>query len=176
MRLIVIIFVLIPFLLVVDACKVSVKKETEIVKYYDDGKVESRFFLVNGKKNGEATLYHKNGQIKQRGNWKDDKQEGVWLFYYDNGQISEKIPYKNDLQDGWAVFYYPDGSLNQEGNFTKGIPEGISKIYYRGTNKVKELSNWSNGKRNGEETIFDSIGPGSKKYIWKDDVVVKSLQ
>ena len=159
-----------------SACNVSLKKETKIVKYYDDGKMESQVFVVGNKKNGKATLFYPNGQIKQEGNWKDDKQEGVWLFYYEDGKLSEKIPFKNDLQDGVSVFYYPDGSLSQETDFIKGKANGISKIYYQSINKVKNLSNWSDGKRNGEQTIFDSVGSGFRKYIWKDDAVVKSLQ
>ena len=159
-----------------SACNVSIKKGTKLVKHYDDGKIESQISIINNKKNGEATLFYHNGQIKQQGNWKDDKQEGVWLFYYEDGKVSQKIPFKNDLQDGLSVFYYPDGSLSQETNFIKGKPDGIAKIYYQGINKVKNLSNWNYGKRNGEQTIFDSIGLGFRKYIWKDDSVVKSLQ
>jgi uncharacterized protein len=176
MQSIFIIFVVTPLVTFLSACNVSVKKEKKIVKYYGDGKIESQVVVIDNKKNGEATLFYQNGQIKQQGNWKDNKQEGVWLFYYEDGKVSQKIPFKNDLQDGPSVFYYPDGSLSQETNFVKGKPEGISKTYYQGINKVKDLSNWSDGKRNGEQTIFDSIGSRFRKYIWKDDVVVKSLQ
>jgi antitoxin component YwqK of YwqJK toxin-antitoxin module len=171
-----IIFAFTSLVTFLSACNVSLKKETKVVKYYNDGKIESQVLVKDNKKNGEATLFYHNGQIKQQGNWKDDKQEGVWLFYFEDGKVSQKIPFKNDLQDGQSVFYNPDGSLSQETNFIKGKPEGISKIYYQSINKVKNLSNWSDGKRNGEQTIFDSIGSGFRKYIWKDDVVVKSLQ
>ena len=72
------ILVLLNFLL---ACKVSVKKEIKLTKYYDDGKVESEGFIINGKQNGLLKLFYNNGKIKEEGNWVDGKQEGAFLFY-----------------------------------------------------------------------------------------------
>ena len=162
------------FSLLLSSCQVTVKKELKVEKYYPDGKLESTVFMQNGKKNGIAKVYFPNGKLKEEGKWVDDKQEGLWIFYYEDGTVSEKIPFINDFQDGLSVFYYPDGSLAQETNFIKGKPNGISKIYYREINKLNNLSNWSDGKRNGEQTIFDSIGSHFRKYIWKDDVVIMS--
>ncbi len=154
------------------SCNVSVKKEIKLEKFYPDGKIESRGITLDGKKNGPATLFYQNGKIKQEGNWENDKQEGLWFFYYDDGSISEKINFKSDYQDGQSTFYFPNGSIDQEIQFTAGKPNGISKTYYRDINKVKQLSKWISGKRNGELIIFDSLGNGSKKYLYKDDQLI----
>ena len=90
------------------------------------------------------------------------------LFYFTNedGTMSQKINFRNDSQDGLSTFHFPDGSLDQETEFSNGRPNGI-KIYYRGIHKVKNISTWRFGKRNGEQTIFDSLGTASLNIIFK---------
>ena len=161
------------FLLFLYSCQISVKKEIKVEKYYPDGRVESRVSMQNGKKNGIASLFYPTGKLKEEGKWVNDKQEGLWIFYYEEGRISGKINFINDFQDGQSTFYFPNGSLDQEVQFKDGAPNGISKSYYRDITKVKEQSEWVLGKRNGTVIIFDSMGNNFKKYLYKDDKLIK---
>jgi uncharacterized protein len=166
-------FNILRFVFLFFSCNVSVKKETKIEKYYPDGKIESRAFMKDGKKNGTANLFYPNGKLKQEGEWVNDKQEGIWTFYYEDGSVLGKTNFVNDLQDGQSIFYFPNGSLDQEVQFKEGKPVGISKSYYRDINKVKVQSEWVSGKRSGIVIIYDSLGNGSKKYLYKDGVKVE---
>jgi antitoxin component YwqK of YwqJK toxin-antitoxin module len=164
------------FIFLFTACQVSVKKEIKVEKYYPDGKVESIAFMQDGKKNGIASLFYPNGKLKQQGKWVNDKQEGIWTFYYEDGAVSGKINFVNDFQNGQSIFYFPNGNLDQEVQFKDGKPNGISKSYYRDINKVRQQSEWVFGKRNGIVIIYDSVGTSSKKYLYKDDSLVKEYK
>ena len=54
-------------------------------EFYEDGKLKSEIFKMNGKEEGIFKEFHRNGFLKSEVNYIDDKQIGVYKLYHTNG-------------------------------------------------------------------------------------------
>ncbi|MBL5769225.1 MULTISPECIES: toxin-antitoxin system YwqK family antitoxin [Heyndrickxia] len=54
---------------------------------YDNGNLESYFFVENGVKQGAYVEFYPNGNIKRVGNMDKSASEGEQIEYYENGQL-----------------------------------------------------------------------------------------
>lgn len=51
--------------------------------------------LLEVKKEGELIRYHQNGKMMSKSFYKNDVMEGTATFYFKNGYVQSKVTYKN---------------------------------------------------------------------------------
>jgi antitoxin component YwqK of YwqJK toxin-antitoxin module len=59
----------------------------ECFSFYDDGRVCSKSFYINGKLHGEFISFYENGQVLRQCLLNDDVYHGEYITYYGNGQV-----------------------------------------------------------------------------------------
>lgn len=121
-----------------------------VVKYYPDGKVQSKESYKNGLSNGPSITWYKNGQISFRGNYIDDKNIEVKIWY-PNGNLFIDLVRDPDAGTGNMIEYYASGEKWSESRWDK--KERIIKDWLRDGRLVAEstrcLGKWQNG------TVFE---------------------
>ena len=55
--------------------------------WYDNGQMESQWFMLNGTQVGQGIGWHSNGLLRYTGFFVDGKEEGKHKWYYNNGQL-----------------------------------------------------------------------------------------
>jgi len=63
------------------------------IYYYENGKVWSEGYFVNGKSEGLRITYFENGNKRYEGSYKNDLRTGIWKFYTEDGKPAEEIDY-----------------------------------------------------------------------------------
>lgn len=156
MRLLIILFILIPF-----------------ISFSQINKTDA-----NGLKQGLWQKKQANGQLLYEGYFKDDKPVGEWKRYHPGGQVKAIIAYKEDtahtqLFDVWQKKVAEGDYINQkkenvwkiyknnllvaDEEYKNGIKEGNSHRYYN-TGELMEEKQWINGKEEGNYQIFFKTG------------------
>lgn len=120
--------------------------------YFDDGKVASEGFLVNGKPDGYWKTYYPNGQLKSAGNRKEYQLDSVWVFYTDSGLLSQEVTYAFDMKNGVRNTYDEAGALSKREYFKNDI-KTLKAEYYFPKGTLKEL------------IPIDTIGKGKEQGI-----------
>jgi len=135
---------------------------------------------ANGMRQGSWQKTWPNGRMMYKGQFKDDKPVGEWTRYYEGGQIKARIRYcensdsaytrlfNNDgekLAEGVYVdkkregnwIFYSNGQKIAEETYADGLKHGVSKTYYP-TGELFEMSDWQNGKQDGNHRVFFKNG------------------
>jgi antitoxin component YwqK of YwqJK toxin-antitoxin module len=75
------------------------------------------------------------------------------------------VIYAMSLKDGWkdgpTIRYDPDGSIIEEENFKKNVRVGLLNRYFN-NGHLKQQTYFENGKKEGDEFIYDSAKKDSK--------------
>jgi antitoxin component YwqK of YwqJK toxin-antitoxin module len=67
----------------------------EWVRYYENGKLESKRNFKNGEKHGEDVSYYENGQLFIKENYVNGEEHGELVMYHENGQLKYKFNFVN---------------------------------------------------------------------------------
>lgn len=94
-------------------------------KYYPNGNVERRYYMLNGVMRDSLTEYYESGTLKS-----------VMLFD------------ENGIQHGKSQFYYENGSVREVQLYDNGKRLGGDSIFYE-NGSIKAITNYVNGKRHG---------------------------
>ena len=112
----------------------------ETLFYYEDGKMKSKEFYVNGLRTGEVVYYYPNGNIEMTFSEKNGKHEGVSYKYYENGNISLKGFWKNDEKAGTWIDYNKDGTVSSTEFFSSDMPIETTAKVQSNTNIIPKKS------------------------------------
>lgn len=107
-------YICIVFLLLFSCRNTGVKISTELekdVKYYENGRVKSEGYLLNGQYHGSYKQYFQNGKLKVEAYYKHGKQDSIQKIYFENGNIRQIAHFKDDLIDGKMEIFNDDGRL-----------------------------------------------------------------
>jgi antitoxin component YwqK of YwqJK toxin-antitoxin module len=91
-----------------------------VVYYYDNGKKESEFELLDGKKSGKQVFYFINGGEKLVERYENGKLNGKSVQYYVSGEISYEASWKNNLPHGEWIYYNDNGEVKSKQTFENG--------------------------------------------------------
>jgi len=91
------------------------------VRYFSNGKIESKSTYYNDEKNGENILYYPNGNVKEYSNFILGNYHGVYKKYYENGQLETEYTYVNDEAFGPYRVYSEHGDQIEKGNYYDGF-------------------------------------------------------
>ncbi len=108
--------------LLLTACNADTKsaEPVEQVDYYGNGKIQRRFWHVDGEKEGKMTDFYPDGKVKGERIFEDGKQVGRTTLYYPDGQVKEVQYYENGLKEGGDTLWYE----NRQPQFALQYKEG----------------------------------------------------
>lgn len=123
----------------------------DIVEYYDNGKISSKFKLVKSERQDKFEEFYNNSEnsIYCTGNYKDNVKVGEWKYFFRNGKVSSYGSLNSDgRKDGeWKTFYENEKPLSIE-VFTDGKFNGVQK-YYDDDGLLWEEYTYKKGKLQG---------------------------
>lgn len=67
------------------------KREGPWFAYYENGKINTEAFYVDGKENGDYKVYYENGNLHYAGHYNMGTCEGEWLFYSPDGIVEKRL-------------------------------------------------------------------------------------
>jgi antitoxin component YwqK of YwqJK toxin-antitoxin module len=122
----------------------------------------------NGILQGHSSFYAFNNKISE-GIYLNGDLHGTWIDYVSSGtykgEIESKINYKNGKRDGLSeIFFYSDFKPN-----TQTINGLTYTSQIQVFNKVSFVSNYKNGFKDGEYSMFDSLGTLIEKGQYDQD-------
>jgi len=118
------------------------------VYYYDNGRVSSEGYMLEGKPTGYWKTYFPSGQIKSEGIRQGFELDSVWTFYTEEGLPSTKITYLNGEKTG-ELLTYQAGVLFEKVRLEKGTRVGEAEIYYP-TGELHKRIPYENGEEDGD--------------------------
>lgn len=99
---------------------------------------------------GDYVDKYPNGITKFKGNFRFGKFHGQWMSFYPNGLAWSELHYDKGLRHGPNMTYFEDGKPRYTG-------------FYK------------NDKKDSLWTYYDSTGVVARKFIFKDDRMIKEL-
>ena len=146
--------------------------------YYPNGQVSSEGYVKDGKPDGYWKSYYVTGVIKSEGKRSNFLLDSTWKFYNQSGELVEVINYNLGKKSGYT-FRYEYNNPQQPGKksliskelYINDKKEGKSWYYYK-TGELKEVVNYTDGRREGYAKEFnkDSVVISLKQY--KDNYLV----
>lgn len=135
------------------------------------GNLSAYGIYVNGVREGAWVEYHPNGHVKAVIGYENGKREGQAVELDDRGQLLERFTYHNDLLHG-PYTKYNRTRIKEESNYKNGKLNGELKKYYD-NGKVIEESFYKNGKLDGVSRWYDQQGNMTIEYTYKDGEWIK---
>ena len=145
------------------------KRNGSFVKYYINGKLETRSTYQNDELEGLEENYHIKGYKISTVNYLHGKKHGLYTLYHPNGEIMEQGSFYNDLFDGEWQYYDDRGVLVGEGNFEKGT--GVQMGYNANGNLVR-IVHYQDNQKQGEDIELNAEGDTVKVTIYDHDRIV----
>ena len=139
-----------------------------IINYYPNGKILSKFIVINGFYEGKSWAWHDNGQLAGKTNWKAGVPNGLFIRWNSNGQKQSSIMFKDGLLHGKSVYYKNDGKRREEWNYKNDIQHGWHREYFG--NKVTFEECYVNGKLNGITVLYRNPGLVGMFAFHKNDM------
>ena len=145
------------------------KRQGDFVKYYINGRLETRCTYQNDLLEGTEECYHIKGYRTSVTNYMHGKKHGQYVLYYPNGEIVEQGFFYEDLFDGEWLYYDDRGVLIGEGHYDKGT--GVQKGYNLNGNLVRVV-HYKDNQKNGDDIELNSEGDTVKITVYENDRIV----
>jgi YD repeat-containing protein len=145
------------------------QKNGPFVKYYINGKLESRCTYKDDLIEGTEETYHIQGYKTSVVNYLHGKKHGPYVLYYPNGEIVEQGGFYEDLFDGEWKYFDDRGVLIGEGKYDKGT--GVQMGYDANGNLVRVV-HYKDNQKNGEDIELSSTGDTLKVTLYENDRIV----
>ncbi|MCU0359283.1 MAG: hypothetical protein MUF75_00990 [Bacteroidia bacterium] len=116
--------------------------------YYENGKLSSEGYMIQGKPDGYWINYYKNGNIKIEGNRKNFLLDSIWKFYDERGKVTKTVTYLEGKKNGPTTLFDTAQKVVSIENFKNDFKQGQS-ITYHTNGKIKTISLFNNGKQEG---------------------------
>lgn len=123
----------------------------------------------------EHNKYYPNGALRSKYYLIDEKIEGEMLDYSQNGKLVSKKMFSNGIQDGKTEYYYESGKLMEVQYYTKG-ERYLSDTLWFENGKIKDIIQFNHGKFNGSFTSYDSIGNIVFNAEFRNDSLIKVIK
>lgn len=116
---------------------------SEIVTYFENGKISARLPFSKGIYSGKYITYYSNGQALRELNYLNDYLEGVSRYYYENGILKASESWRNGSKTGPYQSFYPNGSKESEGQYLSGLKTG-KWLFYDKAGKITQTLHYAN--------------------------------
>ncbi|MBC8173571.1 MAG: hypothetical protein H7X71_06665 [Chitinophagales bacterium] len=71
---------------------------TQIISYYDNGKIREMGYLLKGKQEGCWCKYSETGNLLAKAYYNNGFKAGSWKIYANDGKLKYEITYKNGIR------------------------------------------------------------------------------
>ena len=133
--------------------------------------------------------YYNNDSLKEKIEFRDGVYSGIFATYYENGQISTEKTYFDGNFNGSVKEWYEDGALRLDevwedsllisGNYfsSNGTKDGEiaagsgTRILHYSDGMIESTTEYTNGDRNGNFSVFNEMGTKLSEMILKNGVV-----
>lgn len=149
------------------------KKEGDFVKYFINGKLDTRCHYENDLLEGTEERFHIKGYRMYTTNYLHGKKHGEYIHYHTNGEIMEKGSFYEDLFDGDWSYYDERGVLVGEGHYEKG--DGV-QYGYNANGNLSRIVHYQHNMKNGEDIELGNNGDTLDITIYKDDRIVTAAK
>jgi hypothetical protein len=137
-------------------------------EFINGDKYVGNFF--NNKRNGTGTFTFRNGN-RFSGNFSDDKFQGFGTFFYfvDNGQEGDRYEgfFNQGLRSGRGTYFYKNGT-KVISNYLEGKFNGETIFFYNLGGKY--VTNYKNGIEDGKATFYYSDGSIRREENWVNGI------
>jgi antitoxin component YwqK of YwqJK toxin-antitoxin module len=138
--------------------------------YSPDGKIMSEGYYLNEKKDSAWKYFNDYNIVIKEEFYRNYQKHGEWKTYFAEGSLTDKITYKNGKRDGVWEQNYIGGSLKTQ--FVNDKLEGLYRVYtFEG--KLRNQGKYKNNKKEGNWIWYDKNGIPTKKYIYKDNRLLR---
>ncbi len=162
-------FINLPHPLKIEVEMKNGKRNGSFVKYFINGKLESRCTYQDDLIEGTEENFHIKGYKTSVINYLHGKKHGPYVLYYPNGEIVEQGEFYEDLYDGEWKYYDDRGVLIGEGKYDKGT--GVQMGYDANGNLIR-IVHYKDNQKNGEDIELGSMGDTVKVTVYKNDRIV----
>ncbi|WP_028857158.1 L,D-transpeptidase family protein [Psychrilyobacter atlanticus] len=131
---------------------------------YDNGKVKSNAYYLEGKKEGKEEEFYENGKMKSERDFINGEKEGEEITYFLNGDIKSKTNYTANNKNGKEIIFSKGKESYIITNYLLGKKKGSEKEYKKGV-LIRETE-FINSLKNGKE-IFYKNGNKIEKRNYK---------
>lgn len=145
------------------------KRQGSFVKYYINGKIDTRCSYQNDLIEGKEEKFHIKGYRVSETNYHQGKKNGLHMVYYPNGEIMEQGSFVDDMFDGKWDYYDDRGVLIGEGEFDKGT--GTQMGYNQNGNLIYVV-HYRDNQREGEAVEMNDEGDTLKVTLYENDRIV----
>ena len=119
--------------------------------YYQSNKIQATIKHDPNSTRSGAVFYHESGIVLSKGIYQNMKKDSVWVNYAPSGRLSSTETFKNDLLNGKKIIYYLPEDLNDKNQ------------------RVASVSNYVNGKMEGERIEYFESGAVKSKGVFKNN-------
>ncbi len=156
--------------------------------FWENGRIKNKATFKDGKLDGYWVSYTPNGTLILSGTYKNGLKNGHWQEFYNNGALKEEVQYKikklknsnggivimgmksiQSVQHGpYKTYSQIDFTVKQSGKFKNGLKTGKWIDYYPGGVVPTIISNYKNGKLEGDFQQFGRQGNLMNDIHYKD--------
>lgn len=162
-------FINLPHPLKIEVEMKNGKKHGQFVKYFINGKLDTRCTYQDDLLEGTEETFHIKGYKTSVTNYLHGKKHGSYTLYYPNGEIVEQGSFYEDLFDGDWSYYDDRGVLIGEGHFDKG--NGVQMGYNLNGNLVR-IVHYQNNQKEGEDIELNAEGDTLKVTVYDQGRIV----
>lgn len=145
------------------------QRQGSFVKYFINGKLDTRCTYQNDLLEGTEETYDIKGYKVSVTNYLHGKKNGAHVVYHPNGEIMEQGSFVDDLFDGKWYYYDERGVLVGEGDYDKGT--GVQRGYNLYGNLIREV-HYRDNQKNGEDIELNGEGDTVKVTLYEKDRIV----
>ncbi len=148
----------------------SISTEEIADSYHENGNINEFTILQNGEVVGfgHCSL---SGKKEYDLNWGGKNGVAIHRYFNDDGCLTmrEEIDFlQNDDFKETRTHYFTNGNPYIEVDFLNDIENGFEKCWYQ-SGRLKFISSWSNGKRNGSYDEWNEKGQKTIQGVWKNN-------
>lgn len=162
-------FINLPHPLKIEVEMKNGKKHGKFIKYYINGKLDTRCTYRDDLLEGTEETFHIQGYRTSVTNYLHGKKHGLYTLYYPNGEIVEQGSFYEDLFDGDWSYYDDRGVLIGEGKFDKG--NGVQMGYNINGNLIR-IVHFQNNQKQGEDIELNAEGDTVKITVFDQGRIV----
>lgn len=134
-------------------------------------------FVVTQNRAGKYVVrkfYPETKQLTSKTEYSNKKariKHGLEEKWYDNGFKESIGNYVKGKKEGlWRYYPYNDSNIISEGNYKNNKKNGIWKEYFH-KGRISSSKNYVNGIKDGDFTMYDSLGHFINQGIYKADTI-----
>ena len=122
---------------------------------------------AQGMKQGKWIGRYPGGTLKYEGVFDRNKPTGEWKRYHENGKIKALMNYRPNSDRVFASLFDEEGKPYAKGIFEGTLRDSVWNFY--SGELIVLVENYSQGKKEGKATSFDSNGKVLSEKEWKED-------